>query len=98
MPTIPFRYYMLAYRNYVLSPRLFSVGYGFDAPDAASCFLTLIIAKLEEAPGDIAPIMEELLPAIEHVASNQKQYDADEDIYGSFPEKFIKIRELYNHV
>jgi hypothetical protein len=98
MPAVPFRYYMLAFRNFVLSPSLFEINYGWGAPDAASCFLDLVVEKLEEAPEVIGPIMRELIPAIEHVALNQVLYEADEDIYGSFTEKLARIHELYKDI
>lgn len=80
---------MLGYRDYAMSVRL------LDDSDAASCFLNLVARKLEEHPRYIVPIMEQLLPAIEFVASHQTEYDADEGIYGNFLEKLDRIRALY---
>jgi hypothetical protein len=91
MPEIPFRYYMLGYRDYVRSGDLDVL----DAPDAASCFLELVDQKLTERPHYIIPIMDELLPAIEYVAQNQAAFGADEQIYGNFIERFARIRALY---
>jgi hypothetical protein len=91
MPKIPFRYYMLGYRNCVMSG-------GFSAcndSDAASCFLHLVTEKLEAQPEYIVPIMPELLPAVEYVAHNQAAFDADEDIYGSFLDMLRQIQALY---
>jgi hypothetical protein len=91
MPEVPFRYYMLGFRDCVMER-------DFDFPgatDAASCFLGLVIEKLEKQPQAIAPIMPELLPAIEHVAGNQALYEADESIYGNFLEKLARIKALF---
>lgn len=91
MPETPFRYYMLGYRDYVMSGE-FDV---CDGASAADCFLTLVRDKLEKEPRYIVPIMSELLPAIEHVATHQEQFDADEHIFGSFRDKLERIRALY---
>ena len=97
MPPIPFRYYMIAFRDFVLSSRLFEMNNEWDVPDAASCFLNLIADKLEGAPEAIAPIMGNLMPAIEYGGSNQALYKANEDIYGNFSEKLERIRALYRN-
>src|SRR5580704_14707898 len=87
MPELPFRYYMLGFRDFVISDDLGEMG----APDAASCFLGLVLEKLQKQPQRIAPIMPELLPAIRHVASNQASFGASESIYGNFREKLSRI-------
>jgi len=98
MPEIPFRYYMLGFRDSVLAldidklqPSDASI---CDASDAASCFLDLIEEKLQKNPSHILPIMHDLLPAVEHLAKNQKKFDADPEIYGDFMGKFDRIRLL----
>jgi hypothetical protein len=90
MPEVPFRYYMLGFRDFVLAGDFESWG-----ADAASCFLGLIEEKPKDQPQYITPVMPELLAAIEHVARNQATYDADEAIYGSFLEAEKRIRALY---
>jgi len=92
MPEIPFRYYMLGYKDLVMSDDL------EQASDAASCFLNLIVQKLEEQPRYIVPIMPYLLSALEYVAQHQSEFDAPEDVYGNFLEKFVRIQELYAEV
>src|SRR5208283_1793857 len=67
MPAIPFRYYMLAFRDFIMAGQ-FDFSY---AADAASCFIGLVMQKLEKQPAHIVPIMAELIPAIEYVARNQ---------------------------
>ena len=91
MPEIPFRYYMLGFRDCVMSG-------GFEPcnnSDAASCFLHLVTEKLETQPRCILPIMPELIPAVEHIAHHQATFDADESIYGNFLETLKQIRVLY---
>ncbi len=91
MPELPFRYYILGFRDVVIANQFNSC----DASDAASCFLGLILEKLEKNPRTIVPIMPELLASVEYVAQNQKLFDADEHIYGNFLEKLSRIRSLY---
>jgi len=91
MPELPFRYYMLGFRDFVMAGELDPV----DAPDAASCFLDLVLEKLEKQPGYILSIMPQLLPAVRHVSANQASLDASEAIYGSFQEKLKRIEALY---
>lgn len=91
MPDGPFRYYILGFRDFVMAMKV-------DFPersDAASCFLGLVLEKLEKYPRLIVPVMPELLATVEYVARNQSLFDADEHIYGSFPEKFARIQSLY---
>ena len=85
MPDAPFRYYILGYRDSVMSGDLSS--------DAASCLLNLVLEKLEGAPQAVLPVMQDLLPTLEYVAQNQAAFDADLEIYGSFPEKLARITD-----
>lgn len=93
MPAGPFRYYMPAFRDFVVSPRIFEINQGLYASTAADAFLNLIMRRLEDEPEVIAPLMPELLPAVEYLAENQARYDADEDVYGSFFDALAAIRE-----
>jgi hypothetical protein len=91
MPEVPFRYYMLGFRDFVMAG-------DFDptwAADAASCFLGLVLQKLEKQPKFILQIMPQLLPAVRHVAANQSSFEASESVYGSFQEKLKRIENLY---
>ena len=91
MPELPFRYYILGFRDFVMAKQ-----FDFrDGSDAASCFLGLVLEKLEENARLIVPVMPSLLSAVEYVARNQKLFDADEHIYGNFPEKLSRIQALY---
>jgi hypothetical protein len=89
MPEIPFRYYMLGYRDFVMSRD------PDNAADAASCFLGLVLQKLEEQPRYIVPIMPDLGATVEYVAHHQAEFEAEERIYGSFLEKLMRIQSLY---
>lgn len=92
MPEIPFRYYMLGFRDCIMSGEFEPC----HDSDAASCFLHLVVEKLESQPGHIVPIMPELLLAVEHVGRNQASFNADESIYGNFLETLKRIQELYS--
>jgi hypothetical protein len=93
MPEVPFRYYMLGFRDFVMAGKFAHI----EDSDAASCFLGLVEDKLEKRPDYILPIMLELLPAIRHVGQNQASFHADENIYGKFQEKLNRIEALYSH-
>jgi hypothetical protein len=95
MPLIPFQYYMFALRDYVMSDRVLI---SEMSSDAASCFLGLVLLKLNEEPASIFPIMEDMIPAVQYVASNQEIFDADIDIYGNFAEKLIDIKKKYEEI
>jgi hypothetical protein len=89
MPEIPFRYYMIGFRDFVMAG-----DFDFEGADAASCFLRLVLEKLEQEPACIGPIMPEVLETVEHVARNQSAFDADMEIYGDFLDLFARIRAL----
>jgi hypothetical protein len=90
MPAIPFRYYMIGFRDYIAAGK-FAESF---ASDAASCFLNLVSVLLETDPAKIVPIMPELLPALRHVGENQAVFEAKESIYGSFRELSDRIESL----
>jgi len=90
MPEVPFRYYMLGFRDFVLARDFERLG----AASATSCFLALVLEKLERQPPHIFRLMPELLPTAEFVARNQSLFEADEKIYGNFLEKLQKIKKL----
>ena len=90
MPPVAFRYYLLAFRDYVLSE---AAGQD-DASDAASCFLNLVQDKLEGDRATIDPIIQELLEAVDYVADNQSAFEAPVHIYGRFGALRARIRDL----
>ena len=91
MPEVPFRYYMLGFRDFVMAKQFDFL----DSADAASCFLGLVLEKLEKHSRHIVPIMPELLPAVEHVPRNQAVFNAESSIYGDVLEKLSRIQALY---
>ncbi len=88
----PFQYYIFALKI-ILDPERPREDH--ICCNSASVFLDLILDKLVQEPDTILPVMEDLLPTASYVASNQAQYDASIEIYGSFPSKFTEIRQLY---
>jgi hypothetical protein len=94
MPDTPFRYYVLAFKMLLMSQENIDE-LGSDASDAASTFLCLLQHKLKSTPQLVLPVMEELMPVVEHVAANQNLFDADTEIYGPFPDKLEEIKRLY---
>jgi hypothetical protein len=92
MPPVPFRYYVFALRDYVLSPQ--AREQELDASDSASAFLGLIEWRLQEVPDSIAPVIGELLPAVHFVAERQADYAADPAIYGDFRVRADRIKAL----
>ncbi len=91
MPGVPFRYYVIGLRDLMVANDFEDL----DASDAASCFLRLVLRKLENQPHDIVSVMPELLPAVEHVAQNQSLFGADENIYGNFLDILRRIHVLH---
>jgi hypothetical protein len=89
MPEIPFRYYMIGFRDFLVAGDL-----EHHASDAASCFLRLVLQKLEENPHCILPIMPDLIETVDHIARNQSAFEADKDIYGDFRELSARILAL----
>jgi hypothetical protein len=68
MPDVPFRYYILGFRDFITAKEFDFL----DGSDAASCFLGLVLEKLENHTRLIVPVMPELLTAVEYVARNQR--------------------------
>lgn len=95
MPVVPFQYYIFSVKPFFFSEKHGAV-YVDEASDLASIFLRLIHRKLINQPKDVMPIIDDLMPLIEHVANNQLLYDADFKIYGSFLEILHDIQTLVN--
>lgn len=96
MPRIPFQYYFQTYKRFILLPETLTT-FANDSvlSSGASCFLNMMIDKLKESPDWIIPLMGELMPAAEFVASHQMEYDAEPEFFGSFPDKLDEIKLLY---
>ena len=91
MPSVPFRYYVLAFKEYVLSG--VALEDECDAADAANSFLNLVDSRLHDDPQSIAPVIGELLPAVGFVAMHQETYHAPVSIYGTFTSRLGRITE-----
>ncbi len=91
MPIKPFQYYMYGFKQFIDKGKFDDE---FDASDAVSCFINLVANVLEEKPGYIKPILNDLMPTLEHISENQLEYGADIDIYGHFPVKLDRIKAL----
>ncbi len=90
MPIKPFQYYMYGFKQFIDKGK-------FDdneASDAVNCFISLVANVLEKKPGYIKPILNDLMPTLEHISENQLEYEAAIDIYGHFPVKLDRIKEL----
>jgi len=97
MPSIPFRYYVHAYMNYLLGEQ------SKHDTDAASCFLGLIEFKLDllqDAPSivwardnqnDIRDVWVRVKETIEHIRKNPDWFDWDESIYGNLEKKTTRL-------
>ena len=90
MPLVPFQFYLLAYRDYILAGN-FDI---FDKADAVSCFIGLVKEVLINKSEFISPLIEELMPTLKHIAENQNFYEADIDIYGDFNNELKEIEAL----
>ena len=89
VPPVPFRYYWLSFKDYVVTKEAQS-----GDSDAASCFMSMTLTKLEEEHHIIKPIMEELLVAAHFIATHQLRYHADYDIYGNFHRMYNRMVKL----
>jgi hypothetical protein len=93
MPKKPLQYYIFGFRGYVING---SLGF-YESSAAASSFLRLILVELKEQPDYILPVLPSLIKDIGYIANNQKLYDADEDIYGSFIGLLAEIYQYANN-
>lgn len=78
MPLPCFRYYVLAYSNYLLSEQ--SKG---DS-DGASCFFGLVECRKDDIRSSSEQLVAQIIMTLKNLRENQEWYDADEDIYGTF--------------
>lgn len=95
MPDVPFRYYILGFKDYLMDPRRFQC-MKTDDSDGPSVFLKLLASTLRDKPARILPVMNELFPVAEFVAQNQDKYQATRKIYGSFDQLLTEIKLLYD--
>jgi|SRR6185312_1482149 len=88
MPRRAFQYYVFAFAEFVVSNA------AAGDPDSASPFLHLLVNREERDPGGVSEIYQELRPVVEFVASHQDRFDADPNIYGSFPDQATQLEAL----
>ncbi len=89
-PRRVFQYYVFAFAEYLQSEP------AMGDSDSASPFLHLLVEREKRDPGSVAQIYAELAPTVEYVASRQKYFDADPEIYGSFRELAEQIEAVCN--
>ncbi len=86
MTPIPLNFYMSAYEHYLES---------YDSRgdcDGAACYLSLILHLTKFQWNTISARWKFIIITVNHIANNQKHYDADVDIYGDFLEIKEKIK------
>ena len=90
MPSKAFKYYVLGLRDFIIAGNF----QPHEASDFSSYFLDMIELLLDSETSLISSSMSELMPALEHIASNQDKYQAPRDIYGDYSEKLDNIKLL----
>ncbi len=88
MPARCFLYYVRAYIDYLLCDK--SEG---DS-DGASCFFSLVEHRSESLSGADKSLRRGAEQLLVKLAENQRWYDADVGIYGSFPERARRCLQL----
>lgn len=92
MPPVPFRFYMGAFKSYVLT-EIESSDWNVD--ESVVWFLSLVERKLQTERVWIAPIMADLMPAMEFVVVKQQSRDASLKSYDNFREQLERIKTLW---
>lgn len=97
MPPIPFRYYMLAFAEFLISPELVAQGRQFnsEAISGASTFLQAVERMIREYPDFIVPIMDDLLPVAVYISENEDFFDPSGNFYGNIPDIVRDIESMY---
>lgn len=88
MPIPAFQYYIFAFAQFLLSDR------AAGDSGAASSFLGVLIVRESEEPGSVSDLYVHLKPTVEFVATHQRYFDADLDIYGNFKDEADRLRVL----
>lgn len=90
MPTTPFRYYVIGFKDFLCNEPLDD----FSKGEAASSLFRIVEYKAEHQPTDILPVIEDLLSTLEDIAGNQEKYDLSISICGDYSEKLSRIKYL----
>jgi hypothetical protein len=85
MPSIPFRYYIHAYMNYLLGKQS-----QWDT-DGASCFLYLVGFKIKFDQDILRTVWLRVKETIEHIRKNPDWFDWNEAIYGNLDERTAQL-------
>lgn len=86
MPRRAFQYYVMAFVEYLGRPE------AAGDSDSASPFLRLLIEREKRDPGSVAQIYDQLASTVDFVASHQKWFKANPNIYGDFKQLAAEIR------
>ena len=85
MPNACFPFYFNVFMDYLMSEK------SRDDPDAASCFLSLVVFKVPELKKLERWLIDKTLGVVAFIGENQEFFDADLDIYGSFKRKADEV-------
>jgi hypothetical protein len=88
MPRPCFRFYVLAYTNYLMSES--SRG---DC-DGANCFFGLVECRKDDIRGSSELVIGEIAKTLEKLKAGQGWYGAPEEIYGSFKDRALSCLKL----
>ncbi len=88
MPVVCFRFYVLAYIEYLMSPR------SNEDSDGASCFLKLIEYRHKDLLEGEEKLQRTVGDALLFIGKNQDWYGAPEYIYGDFEAKALECLSL----
>jgi hypothetical protein len=88
MPFAAFKYYIFAFARFVLSDR------AAGDSSAANAFLCTLMERESEVPGCMSDLYVQLKPTVEFIATHQKYFDADPEIYGNFKDRAESLRAM----
>ena len=88
MAEIPFRYYMIAFRDYV-QERNFPY---MDCGSSYCAYVDTILVMLNDNPEHILPILGDVLPLAEEIAEKQEEYEISENIFGNYASKIAEAK------
>ena len=85
MHSVPFRYYVHAYINYLLGNQS-----KFDT-EAVSCFLSMIEFKAKYDQDDLLAVWTRVQETLEHIRKNHDWFNWNESIFGNLEEKTTRL-------
>ncbi|SMF67818.1 hypothetical protein SAMN02745866_04310 [Alteromonadaceae bacterium Bs31] len=81
MPEIPFRYYVLAFKEFVEKSNK------EEYDDVYHAYISMILSMIKNNFGYIEPLKKELLPLAYKITIDQEKYGLDLDIFGDLKVK-----------